>query len=70
MNYYRRLRPIRSGEHTVSAVLEKGNRVVSLGRFKGEKTDGMKIDIMFADELIIEHSRVKDRRVYFCQPAL
>ena len=69
MDYYENIRPIESGEHTIDSIVAEENKAVCCGRFVGTKKNGELVDVLFADELGFENFRIKQRRVYFCQPA-
>jgi len=69
MDYYRRLRPVKHGRHTIDEIIPGDGSAVCTGRFTGIKKSGEDIDILFADVIRLAGRRIKQRRVYFCQPA-
>jgi ketosteroid isomerase-like protein len=68
MDYYENTRPIKSGIHTIESIITDGDRGVCCGHFVGVKKDGESVDLLFADEISFENLKIKQRRVYFCQP--
>jgi ketosteroid isomerase-like protein len=69
MHYYRALRPIASGRHDVESIVVDGDRAVCCGRFRGERRDGSRIDLSFADVVLFAAGLILTRRVYFHEPA-
>lgn len=68
MDYYENIRPIASGQDTIDKTVLDEQGGVIMGRFVGEKKDGSKIDVLFADDLELQDFKITKRRVYFCQP--
>ena len=68
MDYYENIRPILSSTHTIKSIVTEGDKCVCCGVFVGMKKDGERIDILFADVISFENFKIKQRRVYFCQP--
>ena len=69
MDYYENIRPIKSGTHIIESIFTDADKAVCCGKFSGLKKDGERIDLFFADEISFENFKIKQRRVYFCQPA-
>jgi uncharacterized protein len=69
MDYYENIRPIKFGTHTIESIISEGNKGVCCGHFSGVKKDGERVELLFADEIGFENFKIKQRRVYFCQPA-
>ena len=70
LEYYRHERPILSGIHTIESIISEGDSGVCCGRFVGVKKNAERVDIRFADEIHFQNFRIRQRRVYFCQPLL
>ncbi len=68
MEYYENIRPIKSGTHIIESIISKGDKGVCCGIFSGVKMNGDRIDVMFADEISFKNFKIKQRRVYYCQP--
>ena len=68
LDYYENQRPIVYGNHIVEKIVLNENGGVFMGLFEGEKKDGSKIKLLFADDMELEDFRITKRRVYFCQP--
>ena len=68
MDYYENIRPIKAGTHIIESIVTDGDKAVCCGEFSGIKKDGERIDLFFADEISFENFKIKQRRVYFCQP--
>jgi len=68
MDYYETIRPIKSGKHFITSILTDGDKGICSGKFSGVKNNGEKVDLFFIDEINFENFKIKQRRVYFCQP--
>jgi ketosteroid isomerase-like protein len=68
MNYYKNVRLIRKGEHFIESMASDGNNGVCWGRFNATRPDGTEISVLFADVMQFEQSKIRKRRVYYCEP--
>ena len=68
MNYYRNVRPVRSGEHLLESMAVEGSTGICWGRFNATLKDGQETTLLFADVMTFEDRKVRKRRVYFCEP--
>jgi hypothetical protein len=68
MDYYENTRQIISGTHLIESIISDGDRCVCCGNFVGVKKNDERIELLFADEITFENFKIKQRRVYFCQP--
>lgn len=68
-HFYVDLRPIRSGRHTLTAVLTEGAGVGVHGEFHGEAHDGSPVDLRFADFFeFAPDGAITRRDTYFFAP--
>lgn len=68
-HFYCELRPIRSGAHTLDAVIADEGGVAAHGGFRGVALDGTPIDLRFADFFEFGRSGAITRReTYFSAP--
>lgn len=68
IDYYENIRPIISGTHMIESIVTEGDKAVCCGGFAGIKKDGERVELFFADQIFFENFKIKQRRVYFCQP--
>ena len=67
--FYRELRPIRAGRHTLTSVLAAGSEVAVHGEFHGVLHDGSPVDLRFADFFVLDpDGRFRRRDTYFFAP--
>jgi len=68
-DFYTRQRKFRAGAHTLTAVLDDGDRVAVHGSFRGELHDGGAMDLRFADFFEIgPDGRFSRRDTYYFAP--
>ncbi|WBB80956.1 nuclear transport factor 2 family protein [Micromonospora sp. WMMD882] len=68
-HFYRKLRPIRSGAHTLDAVIVDDRGVATHGGFRGVGLDGNPIDLRFADFFEFDAAGgITRRETYFSAP--
>jgi ketosteroid isomerase-like protein len=68
-DFYARQRKFRSGKHTLTAVLDTGDRVAVHGSFRGVLHDGSGVDLRFADFFEIGgDGRFSRRDTYYFAP--
>jgi uncharacterized protein len=70
MHFYRRERVITSGQHELHRIVVRGSVAVCWGRFRGNRKNGMPVDIRFADVYRFDEGRIKHRTSYFFVPAV
>ncbi len=63
LDYYRAVRGIASGRHTIDGLLAEDDRAVSWGRFDGVRRDGTPVSLQFSDIVRFEDGLVRERRV-------
>lgn len=68
-DFYANVRKFRAGAHTLTAVLDTGDRVAVHGSFRGELHDGSSMWLRFADFFEIGHDgRFTRRDTYYFAP--
>ena len=68
-HFYARQRKFRSGAHSLTAVLDTGERVAVHGQFNGVLHDGSTMELRFADFFEIGHDgRFSRRDTYYFAP--
>lgn len=70
LDFYRRVRVIESGTHTVEQVVFDDARGACWGRFVGTHKNGSPIDERFADVYTLAGGKIATRRSYFFRPAV
>lgn len=68
-DFYARQRKFRSGSHSLTAVLDVGERVAVHGEFHGELHDGSRMNLRFADFFeVTADGRFSRRDTYYFAP--
>jgi ketosteroid isomerase-like protein len=66
--FYRSQRVIRSGRHTITAVIRSGDAVAVQGTFAGLLNDGSTAELEFADFYRLKDGMFTERTTYFYVP--
>ena len=69
-HFYRDVRIIEAGRHTITGFVETRDTAVALGRFTGRLRDGAPAAIEFADAYRFAPTGIIERKTYFFTPAL
>lgn len=68
-HFYTHQRKFRSGKHSLTAVLDTGDRIAVHGKFRGMLHDGTAMDLRFADFFEIgDDGRFSRRDTYYFAP--
>jgi ketosteroid isomerase-like protein len=70
LHFYRMVRVIASGTHTLEQVVSDEGRGACWGRFVGVHKDGSPLDERFADVYTFADGKIATRRSYFFRPAV
>jgi ketosteroid isomerase-like protein len=70
LNFYRNVRVIASGSHSLEKLVLDDTCGACWGRFVGLHRDGSMIDERFADVYTFHDGRIATRRSYFFRPAV
>lgn len=70
VHFYKHVRVLVSGTHTVEGLIIDGNQCACWGRFVGEHRNGKPVDVRFADIFHVEDARIIKRITYFYRPAV
>lgn len=63
MDYYRAVRGMAGGHHTIEGLLAETDQAVCWGRFDGTRRDGTPVSLKFSDIVRFEGGLVRERRV-------
>ena len=63
LDYYRAVRGIAAGRHTIEGLLAEADHAVSWGRFDGTRRDGTPVRMKFSDIVRFEDGLIRERRL-------
>jgi ketosteroid isomerase-like protein len=70
LEFYRRIRVVSAGRHSIDRVLTDGEFIACWGRFAGIAKDGRTLQVRFADVYGLEGTLIRSRRTFFDSPAI
>ena len=70
LEFYRRIRVVSAGRHSIDRVLTDGEFIACWGRFAGIAKDGRALRVGFADVYGLEGMLIRSRRTFFDSPAI
>jgi ketosteroid isomerase-like protein len=67
-HFYRELRQVEVGTHTIENILVDGDAVSCFGRLKGRMVNGDSADAEFAEHYQFDNGKIVERKTYFFAP--
>jgi ketosteroid isomerase-like protein len=68
VEFYERVRPIRTGRHTIKHIIEDGASVAAAGEFRGVLRSGIEINLQFMDMYLFRGGLIRYRQTFFFTP--
>lgn len=68
LDYYKNLRLLGSGNHTIEGIISQGSQVAYWGEFLGYSRSGEPVDVQFMDRCLLDAGKILYRTTYFFTP--
>jgi ketosteroid isomerase-like protein len=65
LGFYKDIRPIRSGRHTLKHIVDGGPRLSAAGVFRGVLRSGAAIELEFMDLYLLDNNLIRYRQTFF-----
>ncbi|MCF6436723.1 MULTISPECIES: nuclear transport factor 2 family protein [Pseudoalteromonas] len=67
-NFYKNVRVVRRGLHTINDLVCEGEKLVCIGAFEGENSKGQSLETRFSDVYQLKDGKISHRETYFFKP--